>query len=70
VWEEVQKARREAEGNLNWRPSWMEGVAYQTQANKILWEQFYAARRMASSKFRRGGRCEIANRSQSNLMAT
>ena len=42
------KARREAEGNPSWRPSWMEGVAYQTQVNKILWEQFYAARRVAS----------------------
>jgi hypothetical protein len=43
VWEEVLKPRREAEGP-NWRPSWIEGVAYQTQVNKILWEQFYAAR--------------------------
>jgi len=25
VWEEVLKARREAEGNPNWRPNWMEG---------------------------------------------
>jgi hypothetical protein len=50
VWEEVQKARREAEGNLNWRPSWMEGVAYQTQVNKFLWERFYAARRVQSLK--------------------
>ena len=24
VWEQVLKARREAEGNPNWRPSWME----------------------------------------------
>jgi hypothetical protein len=43
VWQEVLKPRREAEGP-NWRPSWIEGVAYQTQVNKILWEQFYAAR--------------------------
>ena len=49
VWDEVLKARREAEGNPNWRPNWMEGVAYQTQVNKILWEQFYAARRAGSS---------------------
>jgi hypothetical protein len=49
VWEEVLKARREAEGNPNWRPSWMEGVSCQTQVNKILWEQFYAARRAGSS---------------------
>jgi hypothetical protein len=26
VWEEVLKARREAEGNPDWRPSWIEGV--------------------------------------------
>ena len=48
VWEEVLKPRREAEGNPNWRPSWMEGVSYQTQVYKILREQFYAARRVAS----------------------
>jgi hypothetical protein len=48
VWQEVLKARREAEGNPHWRPSWMEGMRYQTQVNKILWEQFYAARRVAS----------------------
>ena len=48
VWEEVLKARREAEGNPNWRPSWMEGVSYQSQVYKILREQFYAARRVAS----------------------
>ena len=48
VWEEVLKARREAEGNPNWRPSWIEGVRYQTEVYKILWEQFYAARRAVS----------------------
>jgi hypothetical protein len=48
VWEEVLKARREAESNPNWRPSWMEGVRYQTQVNKILRQNFYAARRVAS----------------------
>jgi hypothetical protein len=46
----VLKARREAEGDPNWRPTWMEGISYQTQVNKILREQFYAARRMASLK--------------------
>jgi len=48
VWQEVLKARREAEGNPNWRPSWMEAVSYQNNAYTILWEQFYAARRVAS----------------------
>jgi hypothetical protein len=47
VWQEVLKPRREAEGP-NWRPSWMEGISYQTQVNTILREQFYAARRVAS----------------------
>jgi hypothetical protein len=47
VWEEVLKPRREAKGNRNWQPSWMEGLSYQTQVNKILREQFYAARRVA-----------------------
>ena len=36
VWQEVLKPRREAEGDPNWRPSWMEGVSCQTQVNKIL----------------------------------
>jgi hypothetical protein len=44
VWQEVLKPRREAEGNPNWRPSWMEGVHYQNEVSKILWEQLYAAR--------------------------
>jgi hypothetical protein len=48
VWEEVLKARREAEGNPHWRPTWMEGVSYQTQVNKILRQKFYATRRVAS----------------------
>jgi hypothetical protein len=42
VWDEVLKPRREAEGNPTWRPSWMEGVHYQSQVHKILWQQFYA----------------------------
>jgi len=48
VWEKVLRHRREAESNPNWRSNWTEGVRYQTQVNKILWEQFYAARRVAS----------------------
>ena len=70
VWQEVLKPRREAEGDPNWRPSWMEGVSYQTQVNKILRQKFYAARRVASLNSGGGGRPEIASRSQSNLMAT
>jgi hypothetical protein len=48
VWDEILRSRREAEGNPNWHPSWMEGISYQPQVNKILREQFYAARRVAS----------------------
>ena len=48
VWEEVLKARREAEGDPNWRPSWMDGVRCQTEVYKILREQFYAVRRVAN----------------------
>ena len=44
VWEEVLKPRREAEGNPNWVPSWIEGVRYQTEVYKTLREQFDAAR--------------------------
>jgi hypothetical protein len=40
VWEEVLKARREAEGNPNWRPNWMVGMCLQSQLRKTLWEQF------------------------------
>ena len=45
VWEKVLKQRREAEGNPNWRPSWMEGVGYQSEVYKILRERFAAAGR-------------------------
>jgi hypothetical protein len=41
VWEQVLKARREAEGNPNWRPSWMECMCLQNQVHKALWEQLY-----------------------------
>ena len=44
VLDDLLKRRRETEGNPNWRPSWMEGVRYQTRVNKILREKFWAAR--------------------------
>lgn len=40
VWDEVLRPRREAESNPNWRPSWMEGLGYQGEVNKILWGHF------------------------------
>jgi hypothetical protein len=49
VRDQVLKPRWEAEGNPNWRPTWMEGLCIQNQVRKILWEQFYAARRAGSS---------------------
>jgi hypothetical protein len=70
VWQEVLKPRREAEGNPNWRPNWMEAVSYQSKVYKILREQFCEARRMASLKSGAAGATEIASRSQNNLMAT
>jgi hypothetical protein len=45
VLQEVLKERREAEGNPNWRPTWMEGVRCQSEVYKILRGQFYATRR-------------------------
>lgn len=40
----VLKARREAEGNSNWQPNWIEGMSLQNQVREILCEQFYATR--------------------------
>jgi hypothetical protein len=42
VLEQVLQARREAEGNPQWRPNWMEGMAVQNQVREMLWEQFHA----------------------------
>jgi hypothetical protein len=47
VRDQVLKPRWEAEGNPNWRPTWMEGLCIQNQVRRILWEQFYAAPRVA-----------------------
>jgi len=47
VWHEVLKRRREAEGNPNWRPNFMEGMRYQNQVRAIVWEQFRVSRRTA-----------------------
>jgi hypothetical protein len=46
VWEDVLKARRDAEGP-KLRPSWMEGVHYQSEIYKILRQRFCAAGRGA-----------------------
>jgi hypothetical protein len=40
VWEEVLKARREAEGNPNWQPNSLQGMYLQSQVHKTLREQF------------------------------
>jgi hypothetical protein len=45
VLEQVLQARREAEGNPQWRPNWMEAMSLQNQVPEILWKQFYAAKR-------------------------
>jgi hypothetical protein len=46
--EQVLKRRREAEGNLNWRPNFMDAMSYQNQVREILWAQFRGAGRVAS----------------------
>jgi hypothetical protein len=46
-WARVLKPRRDASGNPNWKPNGLEGIYYQSQVRKILWEQFYLARRSA-----------------------
>jgi hypothetical protein len=40
VWEQVLEARRLAEGNSNWRPSWMVGMGYQNQVHAVLRARF------------------------------
>jgi hypothetical protein len=47
VWERVLERRRDASGNPNWRPNSLEGMCLQNKVRKILWEQFYLARRSA-----------------------
>ena len=40
VWDQVLKTRRDLEDDPNWRPSWSEGLAYQSEVNGILREAF------------------------------
>jgi hypothetical protein len=42
VWEHVLEARRQAEGNLNWRSNWMESIHFQNQAHAALRARFGA----------------------------
>jgi hypothetical protein len=42
VWDQVLKTRRELEGDPNWRPSWIEGLAYQGGVDRIIREAFRA----------------------------
>jgi hypothetical protein len=67
VWEKVLKARRAAEGNPCWRPSWTEGLANQSQVPKFS-GTIFAARRVAS--LNSGAADALPPTSQSNLMAT
>ena len=43
-WEQMLEARRQAEGNLSWRPNWMEGFHYQNQVHAVLRARFGAKR--------------------------
>lgn len=45
IWDQMLKRRREAEGNSNWRPSWIEGMSLQSEVRTILRQQFHLARR-------------------------
>ena len=50
VWDEVLTPGRKSRGQPHWRPSsFMEGLAFQSQINKILHEQFKVARATNSS---------------------
>jgi hypothetical protein len=42
IWEGVLEARRQAGGNPNWQPNWMEGMHYQDQVHVALRAQFGA----------------------------
>ncbi len=49
AWDQVLKPRRQAGGNPNWQPSWMEGVYYERQVFKILQQQFDVSRTVSGS---------------------
>jgi hypothetical protein len=50
VWDEVLAPVRQARGEPNWRPSrLMEGLAFQAQVGKILYERFKVVRAMLKS---------------------
>jgi hypothetical protein len=40
VWDEVLEGRREAVGNPNWKPNFIEGMGLQSRLRKILGERF------------------------------
>jgi hypothetical protein len=42
VWDQVLKTRRDLEGDPKWRPSWIEGLAYECEVFRILRERFRA----------------------------
>ena len=43
VWNEILRRRREAEGNPNWKPRWIDVVGYQNEVRKILRQKFRAS---------------------------
>ena len=48
VWAQVLEARRQAEGNPNWRPNnWMEGIRCQNQVRAVLKARFSVERERA-----------------------
>jgi len=47
VWNQVLKSRREK--GANWKPSWMEGIGYQSEVYRLLRQQFRVERRLAAA---------------------
>ena len=70
VWEEVLRYRREAEGNQNWRPTWMEGVQLSERDLQNSPATILCGTPSGKSNSGAADATEIASRSQNNLMAT
>lgn len=48
----LEEVLRQARRDPNWRPNWMQGIALQSRARRILLEQFNQARLAASARTR------------------
>ncbi len=71
ILEEMLKRIREANGNANWRPSFMEGMVLLNQVHGVLWEQFLGttvcqASQSAVATARRGYHAKLSQLSTPN----